>query len=74
MIYDIILYAVVCGWATLMTLCYHEEKKAHRSTISRAKSIIDEHHEIMAEMEEENTRLAIVARAYRIAALNTPEK
>ena len=74
MIYTYIALATLGIYALLATAAYAEEKKSHRKTFEQAKKIIAEHHEIMEEMERENTRLACVAKAYRILANYSPEE
>lgn len=74
MIYHYIAELTLSGLALIAMLAYLEEKKAHEKTFHQAKNIIHEHQEIMEAMEAENTRLAIVAKAYRIAAITQPKK
>lgn len=73
MIYHYIAELTLGAFALCALLAYQEEKKARKYLHKRASEIIREDHEIMEEMEAENLRLAIVAKAYRIAAMNQPE-
>lgn len=73
MIYHYIAELTLASFALSALLAYQEEKKARKYLHKRASEIIAEDHEIMEEMEAENLRLAIVAKAYRIAAMNQPE-
>lgn len=69
---------IALGTMSVMTLvfagAYHEERKAHKNTVNRARQKLNEQHDIIDILQAENSRLALVAKAYRTLAVFGKEK
>ena len=74
MIYTYIALGIISLYSIISTGAYLEEKKAHKKTFHQARKIISEDREIMDAMHNENTRLSLIARAYKTLAIVEREK